>query len=91
MSPKNPGKEEKEDPNVGKIHATFVNSGKDPVFKDATIFFQDTKWADFSHGDPAVAVNTFEGHQWNIKRNSDGELLKQITIKKGKAKQTHEV
>jgi hypothetical protein len=89
-APKNQGKEEKEEDN-GQIHATFINSKKDPVFAEAKLYFQDTFWGDFSHGDPPMSVNTFAGHEWNIKRNSDGALLKQIVIKADKKTQRYVV
>ena len=89
-APKNKGKEEKQEDN-GQIHATFINSKKDPVFAEAKLYFQDTFWGDFSHGDPPMSVNTFAGHEWNIKRSSDGALLKQIVIKADKKTQRYVV
>jgi len=78
-SPKNPGKEEKEDDH-GQLHASFVNSGKDPLFKEAQLYFQETYWGELSHGDAPLGVNTFAGHEWNIRSKSDDKLLKQIVI-----------
>ena len=90
-SPKNKGKEEKVEDGPGQIQATFKNTGKDPAFAKAKIYFQDTEWGSFSHGDLPHNVNTFEGHEWNIKRIPDGKLLKQIIIPSGKKKLYYEV
>lgn len=38
-----------------------------------------------------MSVNTFAGHEWNIKRSSDGALLKQIVIKADKKTQRYVV
>lgn len=92
-APTNPGKEEKAKDNntYEQIHVTFVNTGKDPIFKEAKLYFQDSFWGDFSRGDPPLSVNTYEGHQWNIRRISDNELLKQIVIPSGKNSYRFEV
>jgi 2OG-Fe(II) oxygenase superfamily. len=91
-APMNPGKERKEDDNnYEQIHVTFVNTGKDPLFKEAKLYFQDSFWGDFSHGDPPLSVNTYVGHQWNIGRISDNTLLKQIVIPSDKKSYKFEV
>lgn len=89
-SPKNKGMEEEVDENTGKIHATFLNSGKDPKFSNAKLYYEDQYWGDFGHGDAPLSVNTFEGHKWNIK-GSDGKILKTIVIKNDRTKQRHVV
>ena len=49
-----------------QLYAIFTNTGKDPAFANAELFFQDTFWGKFGHGDPPLSVNTYEGHQWNV-------------------------
>jgi len=92
-SPKNKGREEKPDATQGyaQIKAVFRNTGKDPKFAQAKLYFQETYWGEFSHEDPPLNVNTFEGHEWNIKRISDGKLLKQIIIPGDRKKLHYEV
>lgn len=65
----------------GQLKATFINTGKDPMFKDVDIYFQDTFWAPIGFGTEPVYVNTYEGHEWNI-RNKQGVTLRQFIIKK---------
>ena len=47
--------------------ASFANTNTDDQMKDAKLYFQDTFWADLGWGKPVSNVNTFEGHQWNVK------------------------
>ena len=47
--------------------ATFTNAGTEPSMKTAKLFFQETYWGDLGFGDPPLHVNTYEGHQWNVK------------------------
>jgi hypothetical protein len=68
---------------VGQIKAQFINTGKDPVFAKAQLYFEETLWGEFSHGDPMLNINTFAGHKWNIKRIPDGKLLKTIVVQGG--------
>lgn len=49
-----------------QLHATFTNSGENLEFKDAELYFQETFWGKLGHNDPALAVNTYEGHEWNV-------------------------
>lgn len=55
------------------------------------MYYIDTFWAPFSHGSPHVSVNTFDGHEWNVKRRSDKKLLKTWTIGEGKRKYKYKV
>jgi hypothetical protein len=89
-SPKNKGKEEVVD-DQGQIHSSFINTGKDPLFKEAQLYFQETYWGEMSHGDPPLNVNTFAGHEWNIRRKSDDTFLKKIVITQEPREQRHEV
>ena len=52
-----------------KISAEFKNSGQDPTFANADLFYQDRFWGSLKPGDPELGVNTFEGHVWNLKVN----------------------
>lgn len=47
----------------------------------------ETFWGDFSHGDPPLSINTYDGHEWNIRRISDNKLLKRVVIKGGEKNQ----
>ena len=35
--------------------------------RNAKLYFQDTFWGNLGFGDPPLNVNTYEGHQWNVK------------------------
>ncbi len=70
-----------EDATPEKLNGVFVNSGKDPKYANAKLYFQETVWSDFGHG-KSFQVNTYEGHEWNVK-DSDGTFLKQWIVKKG--------
>ena len=84
-SPKNKGKEKVGAEVPGQIKAQFINTGKDPVFAKAQLYFEDTFWGEFSHGDPMLNINTFAGHKWNIKRIPDGKVLKTIVVQGGES------
>ena len=62
-----------------------MNSGKDSKYKNAKLYFQETVWGDFGYG-KSHSVNTYEGHEWNVK-DADGTLLKQWIVKKSPKKQ----
>jgi hypothetical protein len=49
-----------------QLHATFSNTGIDPAFTTASLYFQETFWGNLGKNDPPLSVNTYEGHQWNI-------------------------
>lgn len=62
-----------------KIMATFRNSGKDSRFDDAEVYYDESGFfGKLGPKDPAVSVNTFETHVWNIKAN--GETLATFVI-----------
>jgi hypothetical protein len=50
-----------------KKHASFQNSGNDPTFAKAELFYEDQYWGPFGEGDPQLAVNTYKGQVWNVK------------------------
>ena len=82
-SPKNPkAKVEtpKENDNKPKqIKATFTNTGKDPKFEKAELFYDESGyWGKIGHGDEALFAYTYAGHKWNIK--VDGVFVKQFVI-----------
>jgi len=52
-----------------QLLAVFTNTGNDPSFSDSELYFQDSFWGKLGHGDPSLSVNTYEGHQWNVKVN----------------------
>jgi hypothetical protein len=67
-----------EEANPGQLSGKFINTGRDPAFKNAILYFQETEWADFSHGE-TLSVNTYAGHEWNVK-DPKGNLLKQWLV-----------
>jgi len=46
--------------------ASFVNSGNDPFYNNAELYFRETFWSKYGKNDPPFAVNTFDGHEWNF-------------------------
>jgi hypothetical protein len=57
-----------------QLLAIFTNTGEDPAFTHADLYFQDSFWGKFGHGDPPLSVNTYEGHEWNVM--VDGQVMK---------------
>ena len=68
-----------------QLHATFSNTGSNPSYKSADLYFQDTFWGHLGFNDPPLSVNTYEGHQWNI--YVDGKPVKQWVINKDPVQQ----
>ncbi|KAL3940309.1 MAG: hypothetical protein SGBAC_005136 [Bacillariaceae sp.] len=66
-----------------RIRASFKNSGQDEQMTNAKLHYQDQFWGDLGPTDPAVSVNTYEGHQWNVL--VDGKIVKtwDISEKRG--------
>ncbi|KAL7489496.1 hypothetical protein ACHAW6_015127 [Cyclotella cf. meneghiniana] len=62
---------------------SFSNAGRDERFRNAELFFQETFWGKLGFGDPDLNVNTFEGHEWNVKVGD--EVLRKIVINKNAA------
>ena len=60
--------------------ASFSNTNTDDSMRNAELFFQETFWGKLGFGSPALNVNTYEGHQWNVK--VDGKTLKTFAIDK---------
>jgi len=55
------------DPNqLQQINAVFKNTGRDPRFEKASLYFQETFWGPLGHNDPELRVNTYQGHVWNV-------------------------
>ena len=65
-----------------KKHVTFQNSGNDPAFAKADLYFEDQYWGPFGEGDPDLAVNSYEGQVWNVK--VDGAVKKTFIVGKDK-------
>jgi len=72
-------------PNPGSKSASFKNSGK--LYENAELYFRDQFWDKFDTG-AILNVNTFEGHQWNIRVN--GDIVKEWVMD-GRSKQVYEV
>mmetsp|Transcript_7565 Transcript_7565/g.17164 ORF Transcript_7565/g.17164 Transcript_7565/m.17164 type:complete len:683 (-) Transcript_7565:217-2265(-) len=60
--------------------ASFTNTKSDEGMKNAKLYFQDTLWGVLGFGDPILNVNTYEGHQWNVK--VDEKTVKTFVIDK---------
>lgn len=60
--------------------ASFSNTQKDESMRNAKLYFQDTFWGNLGFGDPPLNVNTYEGHQWNVK--VDEKTVKTFVIDK---------
>ena len=79
-----PTEDDSPTPQYQQIRATFVNSGNDPTFDKAVLYYnEDTYWGPLGKGDKDIAVNTYESHRWNLK--VDGKIVKtwQILEKNG--------
>lgn len=63
---------------VKQLQATFANTNTDESMKNAVLFFQDTFWGKLGFGDPVLSVNTYKGHEWNVK--VDEKTVKKIVI-----------
>eukprot|EP00956_Cyclotella_meneghiniana_P032300 scaffold88098_cov85-Cyclotella_meneghiniana.AAC.1 len=62
----------------GQKKASFSNSKTDDRMVNAKLYFQDTFWGNLGHGDPVLNVNTYKGHEWNIKVGD--EIVKKFVI-----------
>mmetsp|Transcript_24195 Transcript_24195/g.67434 ORF Transcript_24195/g.67434 Transcript_24195/m.67434 type:complete len:271 (+) Transcript_24195:216-1028(+) len=71
------------------ISAVFRNSGKDPRFKVAELYYESQRWGKLGFGDESLRVNTFEGHRWNAR--VDGKIVKHFVIAGSPQQQTFEV
>jgi hypothetical protein len=67
-----------------QLHATFVNSGKDPEMAKAELYYESQLWGPL-HPDKPLRSNTYEGHRWNVR--VDGEVVKSWTIGNDKRQQ----
>ena len=67
-------------PEDNQKKASFTNTQADGKMKNAKLYFQDTFWGKLGVGDPALNVNTYEGHQWNVK--VDEKTVKTFVIDK---------
>ena len=55
-------------PHPGTKSASFKNGGK--LHENAELYFRDQFWDKFDAG-AVLNVNTFEGHEWNVRVNGD--------------------
>ena len=61
-----------------QLVATFVNTGADPSFAAAELYYESTRWGPIGAGNPPVTVGTFQGHRWFLVAN--GVYAKQFDI-----------
>ena len=80
-APFKPGMEPAPTASYNKIVATFKNSGKDPQFDDAELFYDEDGYFGKLGPNESVRVNTYRTHVWNIISKSSGEILKTYVIK----------
>ena len=64
--------------NYKQIVAAFKNTGEDPTMNNAELYFEDKFWGKLGANDPSLQVNTYQGHEWNVKVN--GQIVKSWTI-----------
>lgn len=67
-------------PDDGQKKASFTNTNTDEGMRNAQLYFQDTFWGKLGFSDPVLSVNTYEGHQWNVKVG--GKTVKTFVITK---------
>jgi hypothetical protein len=67
-----------------QLHATFVNSGKDPAMVNAELYYESQRWGPL-HPDKPLRSNTYEGHRWNVR--VDGVVVHSWTIGKDEKQQ----
>lgn len=79
-APFRPGMEKEAKGQFNQIKAKFRNTGKDPRFKDAELYYDESGFFGLLGPNQQVDVNTYRTHVWNIKSKSTGEILKQIVI-----------
>lgn len=66
-------------PLAKQLKATFTNTGMDPAFKEAELYYDESGfWGKIGHGDKPLISYTYPGHKWNIKVN--GKFVKQFVI-----------
>jgi hypothetical protein len=58
--------------------AVFENTGANPEYRTAELYYTDQFWSKFGPDDPVVSVNTYDGHVWNVK--VDGKVVQTWTI-----------
>ena len=63
---------------IQQKQASFTNTQSDESMKNAVLFFQDTRWGELGFGDPPLNVNTYKGHEWNVK--VDDEIVRKFVI-----------
>ncbi|CAJ1909421.1 unnamed protein product [Cylindrotheca closterium] len=61
-----------------RITAVFQNTGEHEQMKNAKLHYENQFWGDLGPNDPALSVNTYEGHVWNI--FVDGKIVKTWNI-----------
>ena len=71
------------------VSVTFKNTGKDPRYSKAKLYFQEAEWSDF-YPLKNLVVDTYKGHEWCVK-DYDGNLLKKWYIPETPQKQIYEV
>jgi len=69
------------------IKALFFNSGQDPAYAGARLYWHDTYFGELASGE-SVRVTTYVSHVWNVK-NPSGETLKSWTIDKVPSEDLH--
>ena len=60
--------------------ASFTNTKENESMRNAELFFQDTFWGKLGYDAEPLNVNTYEGHQWNVK--VDGDTVETFVIDK---------
>lgn len=63
------------------MKAAFSNSGKNPQFDNAKLYWQDQYFAELGKGD-SISIKTYATHVWNIKDEA-GNTLASFSIDHG--------
>ena len=53
------------------VQASFTNTGKNPSYATAELYYEDQFWAKFGPQDPVIKVNTGRGHLWRVVVDGD--------------------
>lgn len=70
--------EEEAESEFVKKTAVFSNTGQNPEYRAAELYYENQFWSKLGHGDPDVSVNTYDGHVWNVQ--VDGKVVMTWTI-----------
>lgn len=77
---RNKNKKKKAPAEPQPLTATFKNTGNNPQLKNAELYYENTRWGNIGHGDPAISVGSFTGHRWFVRVGD--KVMKEMVIGK---------